>query len=72
MICLEREIQVESYVHAEEGLISTKKLGKEARERLAVWLKETYLNELFRGVGRVVPQKAEPVTATEHSDAAGR
>ena len=72
MICLEGELQVESYVHTGEGLISTKKLDKEARERLAVWLKETYLNELFRGVGRVTPQKAEPVAETGHSDAVGR
>ena len=72
MICLEREIQVESYMHAGEGFISTKKLDKEARERLAIWLKETYLNEIFRGIGRVAPQKEEPVTETEPSDAAGR
>ena len=72
MIDLEGELQVESYVHTEEGLLSTKKLDQEGRERLAMWLKETYLNELFRGVGRVTPQKAEPVAETGHSDTAGR
>lgn len=72
MIDLEGEIQVESYVHTGEGLISTKELDKEARERLAVWLKETYLNELFRGIGRVIPQKTESEIETGHLDPAGR
>ena len=72
MIDLEGELQVESYVHTGEGLLSTKKLDQEARERLAMWLKETYLNELFRGVGRVTPQTAEPAAEIGHSDAAGR
>lgn len=72
MIDLEGELQVESYVHTEEGLLSTKKLDQEGRERLAMWLKETYLNELFRGVGRVTPQKEEPAAETGYSGAAGR
>ena len=72
VIDLEGELQVESYVHTGEGLLSTKKLDQEARERLAMWLKETYLNELVRGVGRVTPQKAEPAAEIGHSDAAGR
>lgn len=72
MIDLEGELQVESYVHTEEGLLSTKKLDQEGRERLAAWLKETYLNELFRGVGRVTPQKEEPAAESGYSGAAGR
>lgn len=57
VIGLEREIQVESYVNTAAGLTATESLGEAQREQLALWLKATYLNELFRGIGHVTPEE---------------
>jgi len=44
-----QEIRTISFVHMGDGLVSTDELEPEQRQRLATWLKSTYLNELFRG-----------------------
>ncbi|MBQ9851737.1 MAG: hypothetical protein IJO69_01045 [Ruminiclostridium sp.] len=54
---MKKEIQVQSYVRQEGRLIPVEDLPSEKRELFAVWLKSTYLNELFRGAGRVFPEK---------------
>ena len=54
---MKREIRVESYVQIGKMQISVDGLSPEERENFAIWLKETYLNELFRGKGRVIPGK---------------
>ena len=54
---MKKELQVQSYVRQEGRLIPVEDLPSEKRELFAVWLKETYLNELFRGAGRVFPEK---------------
>ena len=54
---MKKEIQVQSYVRQEGRLIPVEDLPPPQREDLAVWLKSTYLNELFRGAGRVFPEK---------------
>ena len=54
---MKKESQVQSYVRQEGRLIPVEDLPSEKRELFAVWLKETYLNELFRGAGRVFPEK---------------
>ena len=54
---MKREIRVESYVQIGKMQISVDGLSSEERENFACWLKETYLNELFRGKGRVIPGK---------------
>ena len=46
---MKKEIQVQSYVRQEGRLIPVEDLPPPQREDLAVWLKSTYLNELFRG-----------------------
>lgn len=55
-----KEINVESYVRRGNGLSLVEDLDPEEREAFACWLKETYLNELFRGKGRVVLKKEKP------------
>lgn len=52
-----REIHAESFVRRKGELVSVEQLDRQEREALAVWLKETYLNELFRGKGRVLPRE---------------
>ena len=54
---MKREIRVESYVQVHGQRILVEDLTADEREDLAIWLKETYLNELFRGKGRVFPEK---------------
>ncbi len=43
------EISVESFLLVNDLLTPTTDLSPAQRERLADWLKETYLNELCRG-----------------------
>ena len=50
---MKKEIKVESYVRMNGQTIPIENLTPDQRETFAVWLKETYLNELFRGQGRV-------------------
>lgn len=52
-----REIHAENFVRRNGELVQVDRLSPGEREALAVWLKETYLNELFLGKGRVVPQR---------------
>ena len=54
---MKREIRVESYVQVHGQRVPVEELPEDEREDLAIWLKETYLNELFRGKGRVFPEK---------------
>ena len=51
------EIKVESYVRTDGQTIPVEDLPPDQREALALWVKETYLNELYRGQGRVVRKK---------------
>ena len=53
---MKRKISVESYVQKNGQRIPVEDLPLDQREALALWLKEIYLNELFRGQGRVVPK----------------
>lgn len=48
---------MESYVNTAAGLTAAESLEEAQREQLALWLKATYLNELFRGVGHVTPEE---------------
>lgn len=43
------EIKVECFLRDGETLVPTEDLSPAQREKLACWLKETYLNELCRG-----------------------
>lgn len=54
---MKREIRVESYVQRNEQKIPVEDLLPQQREAFAIWLKETYLNELFRGKGQVAAEK---------------
>jgi hypothetical protein len=54
---LKREIRVESYVQTNGQRVPVEDLTADEHEDLAIWLKETYLNELFRGKGLVFPEK---------------
>ena len=54
---MKREIKVESYVQTNGKRIPVEDLPLDQREALALWLKETYLNELFRGEGQVFAEK---------------
>lgn len=56
---LAREIHAESFVRRNGELVSVEQLNLREREALAVWLKETYLNELFLGKGQVLPQREQ-------------
>ena len=58
-MALAREIHTESFVRRNGELVPVEQLDHQERETLAVWLKETYLNELFRGKGRVLPQEEQ-------------
>lgn len=51
-----QEIKVVSYVHTGERLVSTEELDPEGRQKLAVWLKGTYLNTLYEGKARFWPR----------------
>lgn len=57
---MKREIRVESYVRVEGRLIPVEDLTPEDREKFACWLKKVYLNELFRGQGKVFPETENP------------
>ena len=54
---MKREIKVESYVKKDGQTILVEDLPPQQRETLALWLKETYLNELFRGQGKFSQEK---------------
>ena len=54
---MKREIRVESYAQTNGQKIPVEDLSPHQREAFAVWLKETYLNELFRGEGQVFAEK---------------
>ena len=51
-----KTIHAESYIRTENGLLSIEDLPPKDREKFACWLKEAYLNELFRGQGKVFPE----------------
>ena len=54
---MKREIRAESYVQVNGQRILVEYLTADEHEDLAIWLKETYLNELFRGKGQVAAEK---------------
>ena len=54
---MKKELRVESYVRKDGERMVVEDLSAEEREAFAVWLKSTYLNELFRGQGRVFSNK---------------
>lgn len=54
-----REIHAESFVRRNGELVPVDQLIPREREALAVWLKETYLNELFLGKGQVLSQREQ-------------
>lgn len=56
----QQKIKCISYVRVGGELVETSKLSPEQKERLATWLKVTYLNALFAG-------RAEFSVATEPS-----
>lgn len=43
------KIKVISYVRVGEELVETSQLSPENKQRLATWLKTTYLNNLYAG-----------------------
>lgn len=43
------KIKVISYVRVGEDLVETSQLSPENKQRLATWLKTTYLNNLYAG-----------------------
>lgn len=51
----QQKIKVISYVHVGDQLVNTKDLNPEQKQRLATWLKCTYLNALFEGKARFYP-----------------
>ena len=54
---MKREIRAESYVQVNGQRILVEDLTADEHEDLAIWLKENYLNELFRGQGQVAAEK---------------
>ena len=46
---MKEDIRGESYILRGDQMIPVQSLPQKDRERLANWLKETYLNELYRG-----------------------
>jgi len=48
----QKEIRTVSFVHKGNQLVNTDSLEAEERKKLANWLKNTYLNALFRGKAR--------------------
>ena len=54
---MKKEIWVEGYVGKNGEQVPVESLTSNEREAFACWLKSTYLNELFRGQGRVFPKK---------------
>lgn len=55
-----KTIHAESYIRTENGLLSIEDLPPKDREKFACWLKKAYLNELFRGQGKVFPETENP------------
>ena len=53
------EIRSESALRVGEQLTSTEDLSSSQREALALWLKESYLNELCRGKISFSPEKPD-------------
>ena len=51
----EQKIKVVSYVHVGDQLVNTKDLDPEQRQRLATWIKCTYLNALYEGKAKFWP-----------------
>ena len=49
MLVTKNGIRVVSYVHTERGLIDFDDLAPEEQARAATAIKQTYLNELYRG-----------------------
>lgn len=62
----QRKIKCISYVHVGDKLVETSQLNPEQKERLASWLKVTYLNNLYAGKavfwaeGETPPPAADP------------
>ena len=54
---MKKEIRAEVYVGKNGEQIPVESLAPDEREAFACWLKSTYLNELFRGQGRVFLKK---------------
>ena len=54
---MKKVIRVEGYVGKKGERIPVESLTLDEREAFACWLKSTYLNELFRGQGRVFLKK---------------
>ena len=54
---MKKVIRVEGYVRKNGEQIPVESLTSTEREAFACWLKFTYLNELFRGQGRVFLKK---------------
>lgn len=53
-----REIKTMSYVRMGGKLVCTDDLDAVKKKQLGIWLKTTYLNELFRGQARFYPAEA--------------
>lgn len=50
-----QEIKTVSYVRVGDELVRVRDLNEEQKERLAIGLKTTYLNELFKGQAEFSP-----------------
>lgn len=51
----EQKIKVISYVHVGDQLVNTEDLDPERRQKLATWIKCTYLNALYEGKAKFYP-----------------
>lgn len=51
----EQKIKVVSYVHVGDQLVNTEDLDPERKQRLATWIKCTYLNALYEGKAKFRP-----------------
>ncbi len=50
-----QKIKVVSYVHVGDQLVNTEDLDPEQRQKLATWIKCTYLNTLYAGKAKFYP-----------------
>ena len=63
---MKEAIRGESYILRGDQMIPVQSLPQKDRERLANWLKETYLNELYRGRA-VIERENQLMCKTEKS-----
>lgn len=49
------KIKVISYVHVGDELVNTDDLNPEQKQKLATWIKCTYLNALYEGKAKFYP-----------------